>query len=432
MRLAIYAAVDSLRRIFFHMATSLFTDKLNAFCRHSAVQIEGAASGPLKGLTFAAKDIYDVKGESCCCGNPDWLASHEPAKDTAPVIEMLLAAGADLRGKTLTDEIAFSLNGQNFHYGTPRNVAAPDRIPGGSSSGSAAAVAGGVVDFAVGSDTAGSIRIPAALTGIFGMRPSHDAVSLQGVMPLAPSFDTAGWFARSAGVLRRVGDVLLPADRRDALMASKLLIAEDAMVLADPLIVNRVRAALKKVEDLFTTVTSVTLAPLDNADLSPSGQGLKDWVQWFRGHQPREVWASHGAWIDRVQPQFSPDITHRLKLAKQLSGIPIEGDDGLRDRVTAHLDQLLDGAAILLPTAPCLAPLKDASAAVFTDFRDRVIGLTTIAGLARLPQVQIPLGLAEDENGKAPIGLSLIGRRGTDLALLALAERVAARMSVST
>ncbi|HVI91660.1 MAG TPA: amidase [Dongiaceae bacterium] len=411
------------------MTATLLTDKLNAFCRHSKVEIDGAAQGALHGLTFAAKDIYDVKGETCCCGNPDWLASHEPALATAPVVEALLAAGANLRGKTLTDEIAFSLNGQNFHYGTPRNSAAPDRIPGGSSSGSAAAVAGQVVDFAIGSDTAGSIRLPAALTGIFGMRPSHDAVSLEGVMPLAPSFDTAGWFARSATVLRQVGEVLLPADRKDGLSPRRLLIASDAMALADASIVARMRKASEKVADLFDAVEPVTIAPLDDADLSPTGQGLKDWVQWFRGHQPREVWASHGAWIEKVEPRFSPDITARLKLAKQLTSVPIEGDDGLRDRVTAHLDRLLDGAVLLLPTAPCLAPLKDAPAEVFTDFRDRVLGLTTISGLACVPQIQIPLGLAEDDHGKAPIGLSLIGRRGTDRALLQLAEQVVARLA---
>jgi amidase len=411
------------------MPTTLFSDKLNAFCRHATVSIDGVGAGALYGLTFAAKDIYDVVGETCCCGNPDWLASHEPAKATAPVIEALLAAGANLRGKTLTDEIAFSLNGQNFHYGAPRNSAAPDRIPGGSSSGSAAAVAGGVVDFAIGSDTAGSIRLPAALTGIFGMRPSHAAVSLEGVMPLAPSFDTAGWFARSADLLRRIGTVLLPPDRADGLLPSRLLIAEDAMALADPQIAQRIRVAVTKIADLFTTVTSLPVAPLENADLSPTGQGLKDWVQWFRGHQPREVWAAHGPWIERVNPRFSPDITHRLKLAKQLSAVPIDGDDGLRDRVTGYLDQLLDGAAILLPTAPCLAPLKDAAPETLTDFRDRVLGLTTIAGLARLPQVQIPLGLAEDDFGQAPIGLSVIGRRGTDRALLDLAVQIAKRVS---
>jgi amidase len=411
------------------MTSTLFADKLNAFCRHSAVRIDGAGQGPLRGLTFAAKDIYDVAGETCCCGNPDWLASHDPAGATAPVVAALLTAGADLRGKTLTDEIAFSLTGQNFHYGTPRNSAAPDRIPGGSSSGSAAAVAGMAVDFSIGSDTAGSIRIPAALTGIYGMRPSHDAVSLQGVMPLAPSFDTAGWFARSADILRRIGEVLLPPDRADGLMARRLLIADDAMALTDASIVERCRKAGHKISDLFASTEPVTLAPLDNADLSPTGQGLKDWVQWFRGHQPREVWASHGAWVERAQPRFSPDITARLKLAKQLTGIPIDGDDGLRERVTAHLDHLLDDAVILLPTAPCLAPLKDGTPESFADYRDRVLGLTTISGLARVPQIQIPLGLAEDDHGKAPIGLSLIGRRGTDRALLALAEQVATRLA---
>src|SRR5262249_5898900 len=160
------------------------------------------------------------------------------------------------------------------------------------------------VDFAIGSDTAGSIRIPAALTGIYGMRPSHDAVSLAGVMPLAPSFDTAGWFARSATVLRQVGEVLLPADRKDGLSPRRLLIAEDAMALADASIVARVRKAAEKIADFFDAVELATVAPLDNADLSPTGQGLKDWVQWFRGHQPREVWASHGAWIEKVEPRF--------------------------------------------------------------------------------------------------------------------------------
>jgi amidase len=234
--------------------------------------------------------------------------------------------------------------------------------------------------------------------------------------------------------LRQVGEVLLPEDRQDGLTkqggltSPRLLIPEDAVALADPTIIRRFRQAVAKLDTLFASVEPVTLAPLDHADLSPTGQGLKDWVQWFRGHQPREVWASHGAWVERVQPRFSPDIAARLKLAKQLSAVPIEGDDGLRDRVTGHLDHLLDGAVMLLPTAPCLAPMKDAPAEVFTDFRDRVLGLTSISGLSRTPQIQIPLGLAEDDHGKAPIGLSLIGRRGTDRALLQLAEQVVARL----
>ncbi|MBK8158623.1 MAG: hypothetical protein IPK59_07595 [Rhodospirillaceae bacterium] len=178
--------------------------------------LEPIASGPLDGLTFAIKDLFDVAGRVTGCGNPDWLRTHQPAIEYAESVGKLLAAGARAIGKTITDEMAFSLNGQNFHYGTPRNSAAPDRIPGGSSAGSASAVAGGACDFALGTDTGGSVRIPAALNGIFGIRPSHGVVDDRGVMVLARSFDTVGWFARNADLLARVGNVLLPPDSGDA------------------------------------------------------------------------------------------------------------------------------------------------------------------------------------------------------------------------
>src|SRR5215470_7694180 len=151
-------------------------DPLGAFCRHADVTLPGAAAGPLAGLHFAAKDLYDVAGQRTGGGNPDWLDSHPPAAATAPAILSLVAAGATLVGKTVTDELAYSIAGRNFHYGTPTNVAAPGRIPGGSSSGSAAAVAGKLVDFALGTDTGGSIRVPASLCGLYGMRPSHGRV----------------------------------------------------------------------------------------------------------------------------------------------------------------------------------------------------------------------------------------------------------------
>src|SRR3546814_654433 len=184
-------------------------DGRGAFITHAEVRIDGAADGPLAGVTFAAKDIFDTAGHVTGCGNPDWLRTHSPAVETAPVVHTLLEAGATLVGKTLTDEIAYSLNGENVHYGTPINVNAPGRIPGGSSNGSAAAVAGGLVDFALGSDTGGSVRVPASYCGIYGLRPTHDRISLDGVMPLAPSFDTVGWFAREADLIARVGQVLL-------------------------------------------------------------------------------------------------------------------------------------------------------------------------------------------------------------------------------
>src|SRR5688572_8418558 len=194
------------------MASILDRDNIQAFCRHTHVEMQGAGSGPLAGLTFAAKDIYDVAGAKTGFGCPDWLRTHEPAARTAPAVQRLLDAGAHLVGKTHTEEMAWSLTGENAHYGTPVNVNAPGRVPGGSSSGSAAAVAAGVVDFAIGSDTGGSVRLPASYCGILGMRPTHGRISLEGVCPLAPSFDTCGWFARDAGVFERVGRVLLRDD----------------------------------------------------------------------------------------------------------------------------------------------------------------------------------------------------------------------------
>src|SRR6188768_3826585 len=165
-------------------------------------------TGPLDGLTFAVKDLIDVAGHRTGCGNPTWLATHPPATVSAICVEQLLAAGATCLGKTITDEIAFSLLGENHFYGTPLNPAAPDRVPGGSSSGSASAVACGLVDFAVGTDTGGSIRVPASNCGIFGLRPSHGLISVAGVMPFAPKLDTVGLFARDIDILQRATAVL--------------------------------------------------------------------------------------------------------------------------------------------------------------------------------------------------------------------------------
>ena len=190
------------------MDSILEKDELGAFCRHTHVTLSHTREGPLSGLTFGAKDIYDIAGHRTGFGSPDWLRTHPEAARTAPVVQQLLDAGADMVGKTHTDELTFSLNGENAHYGTPVNVNAPGRIPGGSSSGSAAAVAGGLVDFALGSDTGGSVRAPASFCGIYGIRPTHGRVSLEGACPLSRSLDTAGWFARDPDIMERVGAVL--------------------------------------------------------------------------------------------------------------------------------------------------------------------------------------------------------------------------------
>jgi amidase len=386
-----------------------------AFCPHGDFEIAGAASGLLHGLTFATKDIFDIAGRVTGCGNPDWLASHAPAANDAAAVQKLLDGGARMLGKTITDELAFSLNGQNFHYGTPRNAVTPERVPGGSSCGSASAVGHGIVDLALGSDTGGSVRIPACLNGIFGIRPTHDAVDSTGVMPLARSFDTVGWFARDARTLSRAGDVLLTADRPGVAL-NRIFIARDAFAVADQPVADAVRTAIAK----------AALPVAVEFDLAAELGGLPEWLKRFRRLQPREIWAEHGAWIESRKPRFGPEIAERFALAKSVSATPEGGDRDFRARISAHLDRVLGLEGVLLiPTGGTIAPRLDAGKDELLQFRDRTLSLTSIAGLGRLPQVQLPAGRVDG----AAIGLSLIGPRGGDRALLALAEEVAAALS---
>jgi amidase len=398
------------------MIASPDRESLNAFCRHVDIRIAGKPGGPLAGLSFAAKDIFDVEGHVCCCGNPDWLASHAPATRTAPVVARLLDAGATLIGKTITDELAYSLNGQNFHYGTPRNAGAPDRIPGGSSSGSVSAVSNGAADFALGSDTGGSVRIPAALNGIYGIRPSHGATDLTGVMPLAASFDTVGWFARDAALLARVGDVLLPEDRAKDQLGGAILIPTDAWELADP----EVRAALAAARD------RLALPRRQEIDLAGPTGGLEAWRICFRTIQMREIWAQHGGWIESRKPRFGPEIAERFALAKETAAKPEQGETERRKEITGYVDELLAaGAVMLIPTAADIAPLKSQSSAESLRFRDRTLSLTAISNLTGVPQVQIPVGRVQG----APVGLSLIAARGSDRALLRFAAEAAKKLA---
>ena len=387
-----------------------------AFCPHGDFEIAGAASGPLHGLTFATKDIFDVAGRVTGCGNPDWLASHAPAAKNAAAVQTLLDAGAHMVGKTITDELAFSLNGQNFHYGTPRNAVTPERVPGGSSCGSASAVGHGIVDLALGSDTGGSVRIPACLNGIFGIRPTHGAVDDAGVMPLAASFDTVGWFARDAHTLARAGAVLLPADRPGT-APNRIYIARDAFAIADQSVADAVRNAIAK--------AGAALPIAAELDLAIELGGLPEWLKRFRRLQPREIWAEHGAWVEARKPRFGPEIAERFALAKAVSATPEGDDQEFRARVSAHLDRVLgQGGVLLIPTAGTIAPRLDMSKEELAQFRDRTLTLTSIAGLGRLPQVQLPAGTVDG----AAVGLSLIGPRGSDRALLALAEKVASAL----
>jgi amidase len=255
------------------------TEASGAFCADGKFHLAGAADGPLARMRLAVKDTYDIAGRRTGAGNPDWHATHEPASRNGSAVDRLLAAGADIVGKTLTDELAYSLNGENHHYGTPVNPVTPERIPGGSSCGSAVAVAAGLCDIGLGSDTAGSIRLPATFCGAWGFRPTHDAVPIDGVVPLAPSYDTVGWITPKADLLARAGDVLLPADAAGAL-PTRLLIADDAWALANPEVRAALEAKLPALTARFDSVAHQVLAT----------DGLLNWQQAFRVIQGREVW----------------------------------------------------------------------------------------------------------------------------------------------
>jgi amidase len=385
-------------------------DPYNAFCRHTHVELEGVSDGPLHGLSFAVKDVFDIAGYRTGNGNPVWLETHAPAMKTASAVVRLLAAGARMAGKTHTDEMAYSLNGENAHYGTPVNPNAPGRIPGGSSSGSAAAVAGGLVDFALGTDCGGSVRLPASYCGIYGLRTSHGLVPADGVVALAATFDTVGWFARDPQIMRRVGDVLLPATAASGFAPKRLLIAEDAFAFAGPAIT----AALDE------GVTKVKAALADRCNVQVYSDDPAAWAGMFRILQGDEIGHQHGTWIDTHHPSFGPGVAERFRWTRSIDPAEVERMRPRREVVAGRLAELLGSDAILcLPTAPGIAPKLATPSAELEVFRARALALLCIAGLARLPQISLPLGAMAGR----PLGLSLIAPRGTDSGLLEWAAK---------
>jgi amidase len=361
--------------------------------------------GVLDGVRLAVKDLIDVQGAVTGGGNPDWAADHAAAREDATAVAALRAAGAHVVGKTVTDELAFSLEGENAHHGTPRNPRAPARLPGGSSSGSAVAVAAGLADLALGTDTGGSVRVPASFCGVWGMRPTHGRIALQGVLPFAASYDTVGWMANSGALLARAGGVLLDAAQGDGARPLRLRIAQDAIALADP----EVQDALR------TTAARLGIQQVVHAYAEP-------WPQWLEAYallQGLEIQASLGAWIRQRAPHFGAHIAPRFEGALALD--PAEGERWRAWRLRAGerlVAALGPDDAWLVPAAPSVALHQDASSAERGFFYQRALAVGALAGHAGLPQVVMPLAQAQC----LPLGVSLIAGRGNDERLLALAR----------
>ncbi len=388
-------------------------DPARAFMPYPAVAVQGAAAGPLAGLTFAAKDLFDVVGYPTGAGSPAVLARSGIKAGNARAVQMLLDAGARFVGKTHTDEFAFSMNGKNAHFGTPVNGGAPDRIPGGSSSGSASAVSNGLCDTALGSDTGGSVRAPASHCGLFGIRPTHARVPLDGCHDLAPGFDTCGFFARTSDTFERVAAVLLGPDPAPLPDRPRILIAADAFSMLD----TEVRAVLapfvQRIEAHLGAATMVEAA----------GAGGFDPLYWaFRNLQGREAWTTDGPLIERDRMPLGPGVAERFAYARELTDQKVENAETCRRDFRTRFAELLgqDGVMIL-PTMPDVAPLLTESEDALDAYRNKALNLLCLAGLSGFPQVTMPLA----SRLGAPLGLSLLGPPGSDLGLVRLATRIA-------
>jgi amidase len=387
-------------------------DPAHAFVPYPDVPVARASSGPLADLSFAAKDLFDVAGYPTGGGNPILLAMSGIKTRNAPTVQRLLDAGARFVGKAVTDEFAFSMNGNNAHFGAPVNGAAPLRITGGSSSGSASAVSSGLCDFALGSDTGGSVRAPANHCGLFGIRPTHGRVSLESVLDLAPSLDTCGWFARDVHTFARVADVLLGADGSPLPARVRLLRPNDVWSLAAPAAADILQSASRRVEAVLGPAQGVTAA-FESFDT----------MYWsFRYIQSREAWLTDGPVIERYAPPLGPGVAERFAFSRGVTDAQVGTARAFRTAFRAHLGQLLGSDGVLvMPTMPDIAPLRTDSEAGLEDYRNLAIRMLCLAGLAGFPQLSMPLAQREG----APLGLSLLGPAGSDRSLIALAERIA-------
>ena len=412
--------------------------------------------GPLNGQRLVVKDLFAIKGERIGQGNPDLLASAPIERQTAPAVLALQQAGADYRARTTTDELAYSLNGTNAHFGTPQNPRAPLRLPGGSSVGSAVAVARGEAEVGLGTDTGGSIRVPSSYCGLYGLRPTHGRISMTGLKPLAPRFDTVGWMTRDLATLTQVSEVLIPETTATRLPARIILLVPEGLA-AGPY--QRLLGPLsRRLESLGFQCERRMLSQAFMARASEA----------FRILQGCEIRCTHQAWLSTPEqgpesrwPRLNPDIAARLKWCMTLSDSDEQAAEAKADTVRRWFRQQLAAsqpasqaashqegseapaeagsralhaqaeatseAVFMLPTTPGASPLLGASLEVMEAYRHRLMGLTALAGLNGAPQLSLPW-LADSaarlpqEAAPPPWGVSLLGLPGRDESLLALAS----------
>lgn len=394
-----------------NLHTDVLHDPALAFMPYPKARVSHASSGSLSGLGFGVKDLFHLGGYPTSGGQPLLLAMLGVQDHTGPTVQKLLDAGARFIGKTVTDEFAFSMNGQNAHFGAPINGAAPERIAGGSSSGSAAAVSHGLCSFALGTDTGGSVRAPASHCGLVGMRPSHGRVSLQSVLDLSPSLDTCGWFTRDVPTFARVADVLLGQDAQPLAQQLRLISPTDLWALVTPEAKKALAAPRRLIESALGKARPAQVV-MDDLDA----------MYWnFRYLQSHEAWQVNGAFIQRFAPPLGAAVAQRFDWSRGVTDAQASTAHQFRTRFKQHLGELLgEDGVLLLPTMPDIAPRICETDVSLEDYRNRATRMLCVSGLSGFPQISLPLA----QRAGAPLGISLLGPSGSDRSLVRLAELI--------
>ena len=369
--------------------------------------LPGEGSASLAGQSVAVKDLFFLEGFALGAGIPEFLEESPRSTESAWAVDALRRAGAAIRGIAQTDQFAYSVAGVNPRYGMPPNVLVPTSIPGGSSSGSAAAVALGHASIGLGTDTAGSIRIPASYQGLWGLRSSHGAVSVDGVLPLAPTFDAVGWITRNAQILRAAAAASLDAGAQVPLDTPRFAIATNFLFAAEP----GVQGAFVEAVDALEQAGSIS-----SPDIVDLGE-VAELFQLFRTVQQAEAWRQHGDWVTAHPGVLGGDIAGRFALASRVTEAHEKEARQDLTAARARLDSVLDGRILLLPSASSTAPARSADATTLEAIRMATLGMTAVAGIGGYPAVSVPMLTV---NG-APAGLCLVGPRYSDLALLDIA-----------
>jgi amidase len=359
-------------------------------------------NGKLKDLKFVLKDMCDVKNLKTSCGNPDFYKACEPAKKHAQFLSNILSEGAILEGITICDEFFYSVIGENSHYGTPKNLNAPNCVPGGSSSGSAAALTTDLFDFSIGSDTGGSVRVPASFCGLLGIRPTHGRINANGVYPMAPSFDTIGWFSNNIKTFQKIGEVLLDKNENENITFNQFVIAEDLLELVDTDIKNQFNSYYK---ELHPNIKHIRLSKFSKSEIADN----------FRILQAGEIKEHVIPWIEKNKPKISLEINSRIEMASEILPLEIDAAKTFRQEIISEINNSLpEGDIAIFPTTPFSAPKCGQSDQDLGSDRKKIMEMTSIAGMTSRPQISIP----KFKGKTGPVGISILGWQNSDEILL--------------